>query len=217
MPPPNTTTPELRRVIDLAPCFQPLYASFKYPRHFSQRHECITFATGSYFNLVQSDCFDVGYESDVNMVRGKGGNGGRGNGVVEVVASPTGSGKTVVMELCMLRLFRRNVGGDGRFVARNGGMKVIYIAPTRSLVQERVRELVRGEWTAWVVMQVRDWNERLGTVLGVKVRELTGDIENVRSQEMDEADVICATPEKFGPPEIIWMIRDLFFSSRCRQ
>lgn len=62
--------------------------------------------------------------------------------ISKVVAAPTGCGKTNVMELCMLRLFSRNLAADGMSLSKPGSMKVIYIAPTRSLVQERVKEML---------------------------------------------------------------------------
>eukprot|EP00775_Hariotina_reticulata_P011878 gene11878-12022_t len=43
---------------------------------------------GRYFNPVQSECFELAYRSDTNMV----------------ISAPTGAGKTGVMELAMLRL-----------------------------------------------------------------------------------------------------------------
>ena len=35
-------------------------------------------------------------------------------------------------------------------------------------------------------------------MLNAKVSELTGDVEEIRSKEIDKSDIICATPEKFG-------------------
>eukprot|EP00210_Caulerpa_lentillifera_P006131 g5858.t1 len=151
---------EVRAVEDLPNCFRSLYRSFKY------------------FNVVQSDCFQCAFHTDDHMVWGV--------SFVEslvstqVVAAPTGSGKTIVMELTILRLFSRNIR-NGVFQSASGMVKVIYIAPTRSLVQERVR----------------DWNDRFGNGLDLKIKELTGDIENLKSNEIDQADIICATPEKF--------------------
>lgn len=46
--------------------------------------------------------------------------------------------------------------------------------------------------------------------------ELTGDIENVKSQEIGEADVICATPEKFGTSGVLENPSNGVFL-RCRQ
>lgn len=57
-----------------------------------------------------------------------------------LVGAPTGSGKTVAAELAILRVF--NQYGD------NG--KVVYIAPLKALVAERVA----------------DWRERIEKLLG---------------------------------------------------
>lgn len=67
-----------------------------------------------YFNLVQSDTFDVAYGSDAPFV----------------VAAPTGAGKTGVLELALCRLVAR-----GPPTA-----KALYLAPSRALVSERVAD-----------------------------------------------------------------------------
>jgi hypothetical protein len=56
-----------------------------------------------------------------------------------VLAAPTGSGKTGVMELAVLRLLSRHVAPDGSFRPPGGATKVVYLAPMRALVQERVK------------------------------------------------------------------------------
>lgn len=56
---------------------------------------------------------------------------------LKVVAAPTGSGKTIVMELAILRMLSKYIR-NGIFHPSLGATKVVYIAPTRSLVQERV-------------------------------------------------------------------------------
>jgi len=65
------------------------------------------------------------------------------------VAAPTGSGKTVLFDLAIIRLF-----------TTRSGARALYVAPLRALVQERVA----------------DWRARL-TPLGIKVAELSGDSE----------------------------------------
>ncbi len=40
-----------------------------------------------------------------------------------------------------------------------------------------------------------DWQQRFGGALGLTCRELTGDSEDLT--DLDAADVICITPEKF--------------------
>ncbi|KAL9226716.1 hypothetical protein vseg_002495 [Gypsophila vaccaria] len=117
-----------------------------------------------YFNSLQSECFPTCFLSDVNMV----------------ISAPTGSGKTVLFELCILRLLSRSLTADGRFVHVNGTLKTIYIAPSKALVQEKLR----------------DWTQKLG-VWGISCLEMTGDNESYNIKSVQEADVILTTPEKF--------------------
>ncbi|TYI86433.1 hypothetical protein E1A91_D04G064700v1 [Gossypium mustelinum] len=117
-----------------------------------------------YFNSLQSECFPVCFLSDVNMV----------------ISAPTGSGKTVLFELCILRLLSRFISGDGRFVHIKGTLKTIYIAPSKALVQEKLR----------------DWTQKFGS-LGISCLELTGDNDSYSTRNIQEADIILTTPEKF--------------------
>ncbi|CBI34887.3 unnamed protein product, partial [Vitis vinifera] len=117
-----------------------------------------------YFNSLQSECFSACFLSDVNMV----------------ISAPTGSGKTVLFELCILRLLSRFISEEGRFIHVKGTLKTIYIAPSKALVQEKLR----------------DWNQKLGS-LGINCLELTGDNEFYNIRNIQEADIIVTTPEKF--------------------
>ncbi|KAI8019780.1 DExH-box ATP-dependent RNA helicase DExH17 [Camellia lanceoleosa] len=117
-----------------------------------------------YFNSLQSECFSACFQSDVNMV----------------ISAPTGSGKTVLFELCILRLLSRFISVEGRFIHLKGMLKTIYIAPSKALVQEKLR----------------DWNQKLGS-WGINCLELTGDNESYNIRNIQEADVIVTTPEKF--------------------
>ncbi|CAL4886678.1 unnamed protein product [Urochloa decumbens] len=117
-----------------------------------------------YFNSLQSECFHVCFFSDVNMV----------------ISAPTGSGKTVLFELCILRLLSRFLSPDLRFHLVKGTLKTIYIAPSKALVQEKLR----------------DWNTKLGP-LGINCLEMTGDNEFYNNKAIHDADLILTTPEKF--------------------
>ncbi|PPD82339.1 hypothetical protein GOBAR_DD20727 [Gossypium barbadense] len=97
-----------------------------------------------------------------------------------VISAPTGSGKTVLFELCILRLLSRFISGDGRFVHIKGTLKTIYIAPSKALVQEKLR----------------DWTQKFGS-LGISCLELTGDNDSYSTRNIQEADIILTTPEKF--------------------
>ncbi|CAK7328054.1 unnamed protein product [Dovyalis caffra] len=96
-----------------------------------------------------------------------------------VISAPTGSGKTVLFELCILRLLSKFIS-EGRFVHLKGMLKTIYIAPSKALVQEKLR----------------DWTQKFGS-LGINCLELTGDNEFYNTRTILEADIILTTPEKF--------------------
>ncbi|XP_021732462.1 DExH-box ATP-dependent RNA helicase DExH17-like [Chenopodium quinoa] len=117
-----------------------------------------------YFNSLQSECFPCCFLSDVNMV----------------VSAPTGSGKTVLFELCILRLLSKFLSADGRFIHVKGTLKTIYIAPSKALVQEKLR----------------DWDRKLGA-WGINCLEMTGDNDSYNTKNIQEADIILTTPEKF--------------------
>ncbi|KAK4367437.1 hypothetical protein RND71_011229 [Anisodus tanguticus] len=97
-----------------------------------------------------------------------------------VISAPTGSGKTVLFELCILRLLSRFISGEGKFIHIKGSLKTIYVAPSKALVQEKLRS----------------WNQKLGS-WGINCLELTGDNEYYKITDIQDADVILTTPEKF--------------------
>ncbi|CAK8672120.1 unnamed protein product [Clavelina lepadiformis] len=96
-----------------------------------------------------------------------------------LVGAPTGSGKTVAAELAVFRMLRTQPG-----------CKAVYVAPLKALVRERMN----------------DWKKRLGTKLGLKLVELTGDIApDMRA--VASADVIITTPEKWDGVSRSWHTR----------
>ncbi|KAG6389908.1 hypothetical protein SASPL_151383 [Salvia splendens] len=140
-----------------------------------------------YFNSLQSECFSTCYLSDFNMV----------------ISAPTGSGKTVLFELCIMRLLSKSITAGGSFNHHIGTLKtvgflmvlvmtkisvfiileevaMIYIAPSKALVQEKLRH----------------WTQKFGS-LGINCLELTGDNEYHSVKSMQDADIILTTPEKF--------------------
>ncbi|CAK9441616.1 uncharacterized protein LODBEIA_P54840 [Lodderomyces beijingensis] len=96
------------------------------------------------------------------------------------VGSPTGSGKTVVAELAIWHAFNEFPGS-----------KIVYIAPMKALVRERVD----------------DWKKRIcGGSTKHKLVELTGD-SLPSTAEVKEADIIITTPEKFDGISRNWQTR----------
>ncbi|KAI5331061.1 hypothetical protein L3X38_021187 [Prunus dulcis] len=117
----------------------------------------------SHFNPIQTQTFHVLYHTDNNVLLG----------------APTGSGKTISAELAMLRLF--NTQPD---------MKVIYIAPLKAIVRERMN----------------DWKRRLVSQLGKKMVEMTGDY-TPDLMAILSADIIISTPEKWDGISRNWHSR----------
>lgn len=110
----------------------------------------------SYFNPLQTMCFHALYHSTDSVF----------------VGSPTGSGKTVVAELALWSSLPRG--------------KIVYIAPMKALVRERVS----------------DWRNRLG----LKLVELTGD-SLPDARDVARASIIVTTPEKFDGITRNWKTR----------
>ncbi|KAK4034829.1 hypothetical protein C8A01DRAFT_18428, partial [Parachaetomium inaequale] len=107
------------------------------------------------FNAVQSKCFDVVYRTNDNVV----------------VAAPTGSGKTAILELaiCKLALDRGNEN-----------FKIVYQAPTKALCSEKAR----------------DWEKKFSH-MNLKCAELTGDTSQAEMRRVGDASIIVTTPEKW--------------------
>ncbi|CAD6202628.1 unnamed protein product [Miscanthus lutarioriparius] len=117
----------------------------------------------SHFNPIQTQAFHVLYHTDNNVLLG----------------APTGSGKTISAEHAMLHLF--NTQPD---------MKVVYIAPLKAIVRERMN----------------DWRKRLVTQLGKKMVEMTGDF-TPDLMALLSADIIISTPEKWDGISRNWHSR----------
>jgi antiviral helicase SLH1 len=116
-----------------------------------------------FFNPMQTQIFHTLYHTPANVLLG----------------SPTGSGKTVAAELAMWWAFRERPK-----------TKVVYIAPMKALVRERVK----------------DWGSRLARPLGLKLVELTGD-NTPDTRTIKDADVIITTPEKWDGISRSWQTR----------
>ncbi|KAA8909084.1 Sec63 Brl domain-containing protein [Sphaerosporella brunnea] len=116
-----------------------------------------------YFNPMQTQIFHTLYHTNENVLLG----------------SPTGSGKTIACELAMWWAFREKPGS-----------KVVYIAPMKALVRERVK----------------DWSARLTRQMGLKLVELTGD-NTPDTRTIRDADIIITTPEKWDGISRSWQTR----------
>ncbi|ETN42924.1 uncharacterized protein HMPREF1541_02082 [Cyphellophora europaea CBS 101466] len=116
-----------------------------------------------FFNPMQTQIFHTLYHTSNNVLLG----------------SPTGSGKTVAAELAMWQAFRDHPGS-----------KVVYIAPMKALVKERVK----------------DWGKRLAGPLGLSIVELTGD-NTPDTKTIRAADIIITTPEKWDGISRSWQNR----------
>ncbi|XP_011308512.1 activating signal cointegrator 1 complex subunit 3 [Fopius arisanus] len=118
----------------------------------------------THFNPIQTQIFHCLYHTDNNVLLG----------------APTGSGKTIAAEIAMFRVFRE-------YPER----KVVYIAPLKALVRERMR----------------DWRIRLEEKIKKRVVELTGDVTpDIR--QIAKADVIVTTPEKWDGISRSWQTRN---------
>jgi len=132
-------------LMDLTPLPKTALQSEKYEQLFSRIET---------FNPVQTQLFHVLYHTDAPVLLG----------------APTGSGKTVVGELAILRMKRIHQNGI-----------CVYIAPIKSLARERLKE----------------WGKRFGgPPMHWKVLELSGDTHHKRSG-IERADILVCTPEKW--------------------
>ncbi|KAI5955898.1 HFM1 [Candida jiufengensis] len=105
------------------------------------------------FNEMQSKSFNTIYGSNKNCV----------------ISAPTGSGKTALFELAILRA---NEYSDD--------FKVLYLAPTKALCSERKD----------------DWTQKFSS-LGITVGMLTGDSSFKEAENVRTSKIIISTPEKW--------------------
>ena len=120
------------------------------------------FGTSKELNRIQTRCFSTAFNDDGNML----------------ICAPTGSGKTNVAMLAILREIRKHRNPDTGEIALDD-FKIIYIAPLKALVQE----------------QVGNFGKRLEPY-GIRVSELTGD-RQLTKQQIAETQIIVTTPEKW--------------------
>ncbi|XP_029560143.1 probable ATP-dependent DNA helicase HFM1 isoform X1 [Salmo trutta] len=117
-----------------------------------------------YFNYVQSKALDDVLYTSKNFV----------------ACAPTGSGKTVLFELAIIRLLMETTEPW-----RN--VKAVYMAPIKALCSQRFE----------------DWKKKFGP-LGLSCKELTGDTEIDDFFEIQDANIIMTTPEKWDSMTRKW-------------
>ena len=118
-----------------------------------------------YFNPIQTQVFFALYHTDNNCI----------------IGAPTGSGKTIICELGILRVFNNQPKG-----------KVVYIAPYKALAKERIR----------------DWRKKFqNKKIGKKVLELTGDY-TPDLEALVASDVLITPPEKWDGVSRNWQQRN---------
>jgi pre-mRNA-splicing helicase BRR2 len=122
----------------------------------------VGFGNSKDLNRIQTKCFPSAFKEDGNML----------------ICAPTGSGKTNVAMLTMLREIGKHRNEQTGEIALDD-FKIIYIAPLKALVSE----------------QVGNFGKRLEPY-GIKVRELTGD-RQLTKQQIAETQIIVTTPEKY--------------------
>ncbi|ORZ02937.1 P-loop containing nucleoside triphosphate hydrolase protein, partial [Syncephalastrum racemosum] len=115
----------------------------------------------STFNAMQSECLDLIFYADDNVA----------------VSAPTGCGKTVLMELAIVRTL----------LQKRNEIKIVYMAPTKSLCAERAR----------------DWSSKFER-LGVTCKEFTGDTDYTTVDAISKCDLIVTTPEKWDSMTRRW-------------
>ncbi|XP_055497359.1 probable ATP-dependent DNA helicase HFM1 isoform X1 [Leucoraja erinacea] len=117
-----------------------------------------------YFNYIQSKVLDDLLYSEKNFV----------------ICSPTGSGKTVIFELAIVRILME-------VTKPWSNIKIVYMAPIKALCNQRYE----------------DWKEKFGPI-GLMCKELTGDTEMDDYFEIQDAHIIITTPEKWDTMTRKW-------------
>jgi pre-mRNA-splicing helicase BRR2 len=120
------------------------------------------FGSSAKLNRIQTKCYPMAFEDDGNML----------------ICAPTGSGKTNVAMLAMLREIGKHRNPETGEINLDE-FKIVYIAPLKALVQE----------------QVGNFGARLKHY-GIQVSELTGD-RQLTKQQITETQIIVTTPEKW--------------------
>ncbi|XP_017346765.1 probable ATP-dependent DNA helicase HFM1 [Ictalurus punctatus] len=130
------------------------------------------FSEFPYFNYVQSKALDDVLYSSRNFV----------------ACAPTGSGKTVLFELAIIRILMETTEPWH-------DVKAVYMAPIKALCSQRYE----------------NWKQKFGP-LGLNCKELTGDTEIDDYFEIQDAHLIMTTPEKWDSMTRKWRDNALLHS-----
>ncbi|XP_029686652.1 probable ATP-dependent DNA helicase HFM1 isoform X3 [Takifugu rubripes] len=122
------------------------------------------FSEFPFFNYVQSKALDDVLYTGKNFV----------------ACAPTGSGKTVLFELAIIRLLMQNSEPWNE-------VKAVYMAPIKALCSQCFE----------------NWNKKFGP-LGLTCKELTGDTEIDDFFEIQDSHIILTTPEKWDSMTRKW-------------
>ena len=132
-------------------------------------------------NEVQQECFDLLFRSDERAL----------------ITSPTGSGKTLLFELGIARIIAQNYNLSTKSY-KNKNFKIIYIAPIKSLCQEKTFE--------WKIKYSK-------SPLELNVTECTSDSEYLNISLLNNSNIILTTPEKFDVLTRKWKEISSFISN----
>ncbi|XP_022248602.1 probable ATP-dependent DNA helicase HFM1 isoform X4 [Limulus polyphemus] len=125
------------------------------------------FSNFPFFNIVQSRVFEDVLYTDQPLV----------------VCAPTGSGKTVIFELAIIRLLMRMEN----YSEKERHFKIVYMAPIKALCSERLE----------------DWKRKFDA-FHLKCLELTGDTDIDDYFELQKVSIILTTPEKWDSMTRRW-------------
>ena len=132
-------------------------------------------------NNVQQECFDLLFKTDERAL----------------ITSPTGSGKTLLFELGIARIIKQNYNISAKSY-KNKNFKIIYIAPIKSLCQEKTFE--------WKIKYNKN-------PLELNVTECTSDSEYLNISLLNNSNIILTTPEKFDVLTRKWKDISSFISN----
>uniref|UniRef100_A0A672ZAM3 Probable ATP-dependent DNA helicase HFM1 n=1 Tax=Sphaeramia orbicularis TaxID=375764 RepID=A0A672ZAM3_9TELE len=150
----------------LCPCHvfsQVMWSDFLNCTNTAAKFRCV-FNEFPFFNYVQSKALDDVLYTGKNFV----------------ACAPTGSGKTVLFELAIIRLLMETSEPWG-------DVKAVYMAPIKALCSQCFES----------------WKRKFGP-LGLRCKELTGDTEIDDFFEIQDSHIILTTPEKWDSMTRKW-------------